>query len=391
MTDEKVLTSKKEIPTFSGRLYTYEHERGLAGSWVRRAEVDSLLDEIERLRAALATVYKLAGGHATECQCRQCEIFEFLEPIVGNASPAFSGDSSAPMCPWHGSVRHADCDDCPSNTPSVVETFSKLPADCKHERADLKCSDCGIDFRGVSHTDSLSRARAVAERIFSSAQATCASANSVLVHRQLIGELRAALTADGSSEETGKDGCKHDLLKPDTTIEVIDPWKAKCKVCVTFFDLPGNNAFGEVPGETDLSHLDAGVPDGIRPTTLDPTRSWAEQMNASAEKAQRIGARIPRDIGLRGPDDDGVTAPCEELFSQKASGDPYKATCEGGSGGPCTQPDCEKCWPDEPPENASALQEEPCGKAKRVFGYCTLTRGHEGECTPDVDQSPSVI
>ena len=33
--------------------------------------------------------------------------------------------------------------------------------------------------------------------------------------------------------------CQHDLLKPDTTIEVIDPWKAKCKVCITFFDLPG--------------------------------------------------------------------------------------------------------------------------------------------------------
>lgn len=28
----------------------------------------------------------------------------------------------------------------------------------------------------------------------------------------------------------------------------------------------------------------------------------------------------------------------------------YVATCEGGTGGPCTQPDCEVCWPDEPPE-----------------------------------------
>lgn len=33
--------------------------------------------------------------------------------------------------------------------------------------------------------------------------------------------------------------CQHDLLKPDTTIEVIDAWKAKCKVCIDFFDLPG--------------------------------------------------------------------------------------------------------------------------------------------------------
>ncbi len=30
-------------------------------------------------------------------------------------------------------------------------------------------------------------------------------------------------------------------------------------------------------------------------------------------------SRIPRDIGLRGPDDEGVTAPCEELLPEKAS------------------------------------------------------------------------
>jgi len=41
------------------------------------------------------------------------------------------------------------------NQLRAVETFARQPADCKHERADLKCSDCGIDFRGVSHTDSL--------------------------------------------------------------------------------------------------------------------------------------------------------------------------------------------------------------------------------------------
>lgn len=36
--------------------------------------------------------------------------------------------------------------------------------------------------------------------------------------------------------------CQHDLLKPGTTIEVIDRWKAKCLVCVEFFDLPGRPA-----------------------------------------------------------------------------------------------------------------------------------------------------
>lgn len=34
-------------------------------------------------------------------------------------------------------------------------------------------------------------------------------------------------------------GCQHDMLRPDTTIEVIDKWKAKCRECIEFFDLPG--------------------------------------------------------------------------------------------------------------------------------------------------------
>lgn len=40
-------------------------------------------------------------------------------------------------------------------------------------------------------------------------------------------------------------GCQHDLLRPDTTIEVIDAWKARCKVCINFFDLPGRPENGE--------------------------------------------------------------------------------------------------------------------------------------------------
>ena len=39
--------------------------------------------------------------------------------------------------------------------------------------------------------------------------------------------------------------CQHDLLKPDTTIEVIDKWKAKCKVCIEFFDLSGRPSVSE--------------------------------------------------------------------------------------------------------------------------------------------------
>jgi hypothetical protein len=55
---------------------------------------------------------------------------------------------------------------------------------------------------------------------------------------QLRDWLNRALPAD----ETSDGECQHDLLRPDTTIEVIDPWKAKCKVCINFFDLPGRPA-----------------------------------------------------------------------------------------------------------------------------------------------------
>lgn len=39
--------------------------------------------------------------------------------------------------------------------------------------------------------------------------------------------------------------------------------------------------------------------------------------------------------------------------SAKANDLAYVATCAGGTGGPCTQPDCEKCWPDPPSQTAS--------------------------------------
>lgn len=43
--------------------------------------------------------------------------------------------------------------------------------------------------------------------------------------------------------------------------------------------------------------------------------------SAQETSAQRIDYRIPRDFGLRGPDEDGVTAPGEELLSQNGKGD----------------------------------------------------------------------
>lgn len=48
MTEANPTSNRKTVPTFEGRLYTLEGNH--VGNWVRRAEADSLLDEIERLR-----------------------------------------------------------------------------------------------------------------------------------------------------------------------------------------------------------------------------------------------------------------------------------------------------------------------------------------------------
>lgn len=55
-----------------------------------------------------------------------------------------------------------------------------------------------------------------------------------------------------------------------------------------------------------------------------------------------------------GSADTGIGCRCVDRPSLKASGDPYVATCQGGSGGKCCDPDCEKCWPDPPAESENA-------------------------------------
>lgn len=75
--------------------------------------------------------------------------------------------------------------------------------------------------------------------------------------RFILDEVRAETKVATQHEETGRmwggprdqipkgysaveaTECQHDLLKPGTTIEVIDKWKAKCVACIEFFDLPG--------------------------------------------------------------------------------------------------------------------------------------------------------
>lgn len=47
--------NRKRVPDFFGRLYPDDLQRGsFLGTWVRRAEVDELLDEIQQLRSTLS-------------------------------------------------------------------------------------------------------------------------------------------------------------------------------------------------------------------------------------------------------------------------------------------------------------------------------------------------
>jgi hypothetical protein len=72
----------------------------------------------------------------------------------------------------------------------------------------------------------------------------------------LVGRAERAINPNSAEKADGD--CQHDLLRPDTTIEVIDPWKAKCKVCITFFDLPGKPAQKTTtPLTTDPARIDA--------------------------------------------------------------------------------------------------------------------------------------
>ena len=55
----------RKVPDYFGRLYTDDQPQGYAGTWVRRAEVDALLDEIATLRRRLET----SAPHCRTCKC----------------------------------------------------------------------------------------------------------------------------------------------------------------------------------------------------------------------------------------------------------------------------------------------------------------------------------
>jgi hypothetical protein len=46
-------------------------------------------------------------------------------------------------------------------------------------------------------------------------------------------DVRADMVAPKAEED-----CAHTLVMPESTLTVIDPYKAKCRVCYEFFDLP---------------------------------------------------------------------------------------------------------------------------------------------------------
>jgi len=81
--------------------------------------------------------------------------------------------------------------------------------------------------------------------------------------------------------------CQHDLLKPGTTIEVIDRWKAKCVCCIEFFDLPGRPD-SSLPPNDDLTDnefravfMKTGIPQKIISGIDIEPKDWREFANAA--------------------------------------------------------------------------------------------------------------
>jgi len=60
--------ARKRVPDISGRLYTDNEACGIVGTWVRRAEVDALLDEITQLRGNLNRAEEDLANYALEVE-----------------------------------------------------------------------------------------------------------------------------------------------------------------------------------------------------------------------------------------------------------------------------------------------------------------------------------
>ena len=131
---------------------------------------DDLLDELRAAKPReddgfVENHLQTAGGHPTECQCRQCEIFELLEPIVGNTSRGAVEPSGPHTCHWckerfsHGGDALVHENSCSENPSNAVKTTAcpactggvarparwlNTPAMRTCENHGLSCMHCGV-------------------------------------------------------------------------------------------------------------------------------------------------------------------------------------------------------------------------------------------------------
>jgi cell division septum initiation protein DivIVA len=73
--------NRKRVPDFFGRLYPDDLQRGsFLGTWVRRAEVDELLDEIQQLRSTLSLAEEGLANYAQENESlkHRCDALAYL-------------------------------------------------------------------------------------------------------------------------------------------------------------------------------------------------------------------------------------------------------------------------------------------------------------------------
>lgn len=89
--------NRKRVPDFFGRLYPDDLQRGsFLGTWVRRAEVDELLDEIQQLRSTLSLAEEGLANYAQEiaslrndltaCQLERDGLKHDIERLMATAS-----------------------------------------------------------------------------------------------------------------------------------------------------------------------------------------------------------------------------------------------------------------------------------------------------------------
>lgn len=105
----------------------------------------------------------------------------------------------------------------------------------------------------------------------------------------------------------------------------------------------------------EIAYGTGGMPDVYR--ALEYACAWRDRLNATPVETSDV-IRMRNTLLKAGYADHGGELwkpplgknPLPELdrLREETSRDPYKAVCQGGSGGKCTDPDCETCWPEEP-------------------------------------------